>query len=109
MGAQPSRTSVCERHWRGRSGTIYRLHGEPVESFVLSGADLCALSVEDRIIWAGALGDVLSDMTSRTRFRRALCIADGAFRYPAPTDGIERMGLAWDLEGAMPLCVRDAA
>jgi hypothetical protein len=99
----------CEQFWRGRSGTIYRLFHEPVESFVLSGSDLYVLTVEDRIIWAGALSDVLHDTTSRTRFRRALRIADGAFRHPAPRDGLERMGLVWDLEGALPHCVKNAA
>lgn len=109
MRAMSKSVSLEQAEWRGRSGMIYRLWHEALDSFVLSGSELYALSLEDRIIWAGALADVLNDMTNRTRFRRALRIADAAFRCPAPVEGLDRLSLAWDLEGALPLRARNAA
>lgn len=89
--------------WRGRSGRLYALLPERIDSFSLSGDGLYLMAKGSNVLWAGGAGDVIADQQSRARFRLALVAADRVFRVaeerPDPT---ERMTTIWDLEGAEP-------
>lgn len=95
--------------WQGRSGRTYLLVAEAFDRFALDDAGVYALAAEDRLVWAGSLADVVGDVASRARFRRALAMASEAFRLPERLDPSERFSIGWDLQGATPAAARPAA
>lgn len=90
-------------NWRGRSGRFYALTGLPVDRFALAGTDLFLLARGPDVLWVGSEQDVIGDATRRAAFRTALRFANAAFRITPPADAIDRMTMAWDLEGAEPI------
>jgi hypothetical protein len=90
-------------NWRGRSGRFYALDPVPLDRFALSEADLHLLAAAGRVLWVGTADQIIADAAMRSAFRTALAEADAAFRIAAPEAEIERMTLAWDLEGAEPV------
>jgi len=90
-------------NWRGRSGRFYALLPLPVDQFALDSDDLYMLARGGDVLWVGTADEVVADAARRAAFRTALRVANAAFRLAAPTDEINRMTLAWDLEGAEPL------
>ncbi len=85
--------------WQGRSGARYRLFREQLDSFVMQDADLYVVAKGSHVLWVGSADDLVSDPTSRARFRLALTCANAAFRLDAPGD---RNAAIWDLESASP-------
>jgi len=96
-------------NWRGRSGRLYALRPERLESFALTSAGLHMLARGNVPIWVGAAHDVIHDPASRARFRLALEAADRAFSVEAADDELSRMTVVWDLEGAEPVASLSAA
>lgn len=90
-------------NWRGRSGRFYALTAVPIDRFALVGADLFLLARGTDVLWVGTEAEVIGDATRRAAFRTALRFANAAFRVPLPRAEIERMTMAWDLEGAEPI------
>lgn len=90
-------------NWRGRSGRFYALEPLPLERFALTGDHLYLLTTGERVLWVGTADEVIAEALTRARFRVALGAADAAFRMDAPLGEIERMTIAWDLEGAEPV------
>jgi len=93
-------------NWRGRSGRFYALEPLALERFGLTGSGLYLLTAADRVLWVGTADEVIAEALTRARFRVALGAADAAFRMDAPAGEIERMTIAWDLEGAEPAGLR---
>lgn len=89
-------------NWRGRSGRFYALDLLSVAQFALADAELYLLAKAGRVLWVGIADEIIADAPTRSRFRTALADADSAFRIAAPVNDIERMTMAWDLEGASP-------
>lgn len=96
-------------NWRGRSGRVYMLLQERIESFALLGAGLYLLARGSVPLWVGSADDVIQDAQSRSRFRLALEAADRAFAVDAEGDELSRMTVVWDLEGAEPVAGLSAA
>lgn len=96
-------------NWRGRSGRLYALRAERIESFVLRGEQLYLMARGSLVLWAGSADDLVNDSQSRARFRLALDCADRVFRVEAGDDHVERMTVIWDLEGAEPAAAAVAA
>lgn len=97
--SHPSRPQV---QWRGRSGRVHALTPLSLADFSLESGSLYVLAVGERVLWVGEIADLVADAANRTAFRAALAGADAAFAITAPEDPIERMTLAWDLDGAAP-------
>lgn len=102
-------TVARQVNWRGRSGRIYALLSERMESFALLGAGLYLLARGSVPLWVGSAEDVIHDAPSRSRFRLALEAADRAFAVEAEGDELSRMTIVWDLEGAEPVAGLSAA
>ena len=90
-------------NWRGRSGRCYALTPLRLADFSLSDGELYLLALGNHVLWAGSAHDVVSDTTSRARFRLALDCADRAFWVGAGSDEVQRLTTIWDLEGAEPI------
>ncbi|HTJ56747.1 MAG TPA: hypothetical protein VL418_04175 [Devosiaceae bacterium] len=90
-------------NWRGRSGRFYALDTVALDRFVLNDSGMYLLAAGGLVLWVGTADEVVNDAATRTRFRAALDEAEIAFRIAAPEHEIERMTLAWDLEGAEPV------
>lgn len=89
--------------WRGRSGRIYGLIPERLETFSLAAHSLYLIAKGPIALWAGSATDVIDDQQSRARFRLALAAADRVFRVSdEPPDLTARATVIWDLEGAEP-------
>jgi hypothetical protein len=100
-----SRFSIAGRPaiWRGRSGRIYGLIAERLETFTLAPDALYMIARGPVPMWAGSAADVIDDQQSRARFRLALAAADRVFRVAeADPDPTARATMIWDLEGAEP-------
>ncbi len=96
--------------WRGRSGRGYDLVAVPLESLSLADGGMVLLARGGLALWAGCADDVIADHHSRARFRLALAAADRAYRVARDGgDAVERMTLAWDLEGGEPQAGLSAA
>ena len=96
-------------NWRGRSGRLYALTTERLDSFVLTTDGLHMLARGTLPLWVGTAYDVIHDAASRARFRLALAAADRAFAVNADEDELTRMTVVWDLEGAEPVTGLSAA
>lgn len=105
----PQPSLARQVNWRGRSGRLYALAPEPLHDFSLRGDDLFLVARGRLVLWAGSADDVIHDAQSRARFRLALDCADRVFHLEAGGDEVERMTVAWDLEGAEPLAELNAA
>src|SRR3954451_13788385 len=68
---------VC--NWRGASGRLYALTPDSIEEFALSGSDLYVVAEGPCVSWVGSAGDLISDASSRARFRHAMQHADAVF------------------------------
>jgi hypothetical protein len=90
-------------NWRGRSGRYYALEALPVGQFSLEENSLYLLARGADPLWVGTEADVVGDAARRAAFRTALRVANSAFRIAAPPGEVERMTMAWDLEGAEPV------
>ncbi|MDR3474871.1 MAG: hypothetical protein P4M09_24740 [Devosia sp.] len=90
-------------NWRGRSGRFYALEPLPIDHFSLESEELYLLARGSDVLWVGTAPEVIGDAARRTAFRTALRVANAAFRIAAPTTEIERLTMAWDLEGAEPV------
>ena len=62
-------------NWRGRSGRLYALTTERLDSFVLTTDGLHMLARGTLPLWVGTAYDVIHDAASRARFRLALAAA----------------------------------
>lgn len=105
----PTRGSVRQVGWRGRSGRLYALNPEKLGDFVFASEGLYVVARGAVVLWAGSAGDVIEDAPSRARFRRALDRADGVFSVDAGASDVERLTMIWDLEGAEPVVGLSAA
>ena len=90
-------------NWRGRSGRFYGLVPLAMSDFSLDGPDVYLLARGSHVLWVGTAAEVIGDATRRAHFRLALREAKSAFRIAAPGNEIDRMTLAWDLEGGEPV------
>jgi len=90
-------------NWRGRSGRFYALVAQSLADFSLDGDDLYMLASGRRVLWVGGAAEVIFEPATRAHFRLALRQADSVFRVSAPATDIERMTIAWDLDGAEPV------
>ena len=97
------KASSLATNWRGRSGRFYALTAISVATFSLAGPDLYLLAGGGSVLWVGTAVDLIADAVSRARFRLALNLADQAFSLPHPDSDVDRMTIAWDLEGAEPV------
>lgn len=95
--------SVPPANWRGRSGRFYALSPLPLDRFALEPAGLYLLARGTDVLWVGTEAEVIGDAVQRAAFRSALRLANAAFRLAPPTDDVERMTMAWDLESAEPV------
>lgn len=86
--------------WVGRSGRCYGMVGESIDHFVMTQTDVYLIARGDEALWVGSSVDLVSDPTSRSRFRLALGRGDRVFRVLTPGADSERLGTIWDLEGA---------
>jgi hypothetical protein len=84
--------------WRGESGRFYTLAGEDIENFTLNPDDLYLVAEDGQARWIGTAADIVSDIASRSRFRAALKRASSVLRLSAPSDEVERMRMAYDIE-----------
>ena len=89
--------------WRGRSGRVHQLVPCALEAFRLEEGVVHVLAKGSLVLWAGSVSDVVEDAESRSRFRLALDCADRALRVAGAVDGLDRMTLIWDIEGAEPV------
>jgi len=96
-------------NWRGRSGRYYALRPVRLDAFSLHDDELYLVARGSLVLWAGSARDVIGDTQSRARFRLALTCADRVFEVEAGEDDVERMTIAWDLEGATPVAGLNAA
>ena len=95
--------AVRQATWRGRSGRMYGLIHERLDSFSLAHDGLYMIAKGSIALWAGSAGEVIDDQQSRARFRLALAAADRVFRLADEVpDATTRATLIWDLEGAEP-------
>ena len=90
-------------NWQGRSGRFYALSTLRLSDFALNNETMCLVARGSHVLWVGSANEIVSDQSSRARFRLALDCADRAFSLPAPADEVTRMTLIWDLEGAAPV------
>ena len=90
-------------NWRGRSGRFYALEALPIDRFGLTGSELYVLARGADVLWVGTEAEVIGDVTQRAAFRGALRFATSAFGISPPADPIDRMTMAFDLEGAEPI------
>jgi len=90
-------------NWRGRSGRYYALVALPLDLFALENDDLYLLARGTDVLWVGTEAEVVGDAARRAAFRTALRFANAAFRVGAPAGEVDRMTMAWDLEGAEPV------
>ena len=97
------KASAEATNWRGRSGRFYALTALPIDRFALAGPHLYLLARGTDVLWVGTEAEVIGDAAPRAAFRTALRFANAAFRIAPPKDDIERMTMAWDLEGAEPV------
>lgn len=89
--------------WRGRSGAIYDLARESLDHFAMGGDALYLLARGDEPLWVGNAEDLVGDVASRTRFRKAMALCTAVFSLvPAPEAGV-RLSTIFDLEAAVPL------
>lgn len=89
--------------WRGRSGAIYALALESLEDFAMGRDALYLLARGDEPLWVGTAEDLVGDVSSRTRFRKAMALSTAVFSLvPAPEAGL-RLSTIFDLEAAVPL------
>jgi hypothetical protein len=95
--------SAQPTNWRGRSGRFYALEALPIDRFGLSGSDLFLLARGADVLWVGSEAEIIGDFTQRAAFRDALRFATSVFRISPPADPIERLTMAFDLEGAEPI------
>lgn len=95
--------------WRGRSGRVYSLAPESLERFALAPNNLYLIALRDLVLWVGSAEDLIGDYQSRARFRLALDCADRVLRIEDEADEVERLTIAWDLEGGEPLLALSAA
>jgi hypothetical protein len=112
MAAQRVSTGIGlgrQVNWRGRSGRVYALAPEHLDGFALRGDAVHLLALGSNVLWVGGADEVINDAPSRARFRLALDCADRAFELAADGDGVARMTIVWDLEGAEPLAGLSAA
>ena len=98
---------IC--NWRGASGRLYALTPDAIDAFALSGSDLYVVAEGASVVWVGSSGDLINDAASRARFRQAMRHADAVFHMAGAVGDVERMTLAWDLEGAVPVTGLSAA
>lgn len=96
-------------NWRGRSGRLYAMRSENLERFALAPGALYLVALRDLVLWVGSAEDLIADYQSRSRFRLALDCADRVFHVEADADELERLTMAWDLEGGEPLMELSAA
>jgi len=78
----PAVTPPRQVNWRGRSGRLYALTSERLDSFVLSTNGLYMLARGTLPLWVGTAYDVIHDSASRARFRLALAAAGAAVDRP---------------------------
>lgn len=97
------REAAAATNWRGRSGRFYALLPLPVDAFALEGDGLYLLARGADVLWVGTAAEVIAEAARRAAFRTALRVANAAFHVALPQGEIERMTIAWDLEGAEPL------
>lgn len=108
MSRIDTRTGVPARagdrvSWRGRSGTTYALWRESLEDFAMGGDALYLLAAGEQPLWVGNADDLVGDVASRTRFRKAMALCTAVFSLvPAPDAGA-RLSTIFDLEAAVPL------
>lgn len=96
-------------HWHGRSGRDYELVGEPLDSFAMHGTALYLVAKGSHILWVGSSEELVTDPSSRSRFRLAINCADRAFRLSGTGADADRLATIWDLEGASPASTAQAA
>jgi hypothetical protein len=108
-GFEPATRHKRISHWVGVSGRSYELFSENLRDFLLEGADLYLITRGNTVLWVGCGLDLVSEPTSRMRFRTALSRADGVFRLPRPDADDQRLSIIADLEGALPAMVAQAA
>lgn len=96
-------------NWRGRSGRFYALSSDRIESFSLNSHDLHLVVHGERVGWVGSEADLIHDQASRARFMLAMHGATAIYHIAAPAGDLERMTMAWDLEGAAPVGELSAA
>lgn len=96
-------------NWRGRSGRLYPLAPERLDTLALLGSGVHMLARGSMPLWVGSSLDVINDPPSRSRFRLALEAADRAFLVDMEADELGRMTMVWDLEGAEPVSALSAA
>jgi hypothetical protein len=89
--------------WRGRSGRFHTVQVAALDHFALSNAELCLVASGSNVLWVGSANEIVSDQSSRARFRLALVCADRVFTLAAPSDEVTRATLIWDLEDATPV------
>lgn len=90
-------------NWRGRSGRFYAMAALPLDRFALEDDELYLLARGVDVLWVGTKAEVVADAARRAAFRTALRFANAAFRIEAPASDVDRMTMAWDLEGAEPV------
>jgi hypothetical protein len=88
--------------WKGMSGETYRLEIQNLRTFILKGADIYLITLNDTVLWVGCGLDLVAEPSSRLRFRKALARADGVFRLARPEADEKRLTIMADLEGAVP-------
>jgi hypothetical protein len=96
-------------NWRGRSGHLYSLAPERLDTLSRADSGVHMLARGTVPLWVGSSLDVINDPPSRSRFRLALEAADRAFLVDAEADELNRMTMVWDLEGAEPVSALSAA
>lgn len=90
---------VLAAQWQGRSGRLYGLMAESLDSFAMAEADLYVIAKGSHVLWVGSTEELVSDPMSRARFRLALDCATQVLRLPTPEG---RLSALWDLETAVP-------
>jgi len=102
--AQLGETRAAGRttRWLGRSGRVYGLVGESLDSFAMNETDLYLIAKGSHALWVGSTGELVGDPMSRTRFRLALDCADRVFRLAGGAAESDRLAVVWDLEGGGP-------
>ncbi len=85
--------------WQGRSGRFYPLVQEKLDDFVLLEHDLYVIAQGDDLRWIGTVDDLISDGSSRDRFRAAVKVASSVLRFSDEKSELGRMRAAWDIEG----------
>ncbi len=85
--------------WQGRSGRFYPLVQERLDDFVLLEHDLYVIAEGENLRWIGTADDLISDGSSRDKFRAAVKVASSILRFSDEKSELGRMRAAWDIEG----------